>query len=629
MGIKSKIKSFFSKKKQITVSEEAPQNLEPVKAIDYINRKGTGGGSIVVSGQTVFDRPGISGGKVRTSSFSKSTTEEILNADSTPAPSTGYTETLPITSDVMTRYKPTPKKETGTRAYEKKLFEKGVTEINPNETRLNKIDQFVLKKTNRLNKDGLEYDFSNYMRGLSRSGYFYARANPRTVALNTGFAFAGGGLLSGGGSLLTRYGSPFVVKVASITGKAVGSVAVGLYTGYKGVQISRQPDSYSKGQKTGDIIAGEIVPGVIGGYAGVKSFQMGQGYARTFGRTFVEPKDVIAPEYFKGEIYPSIKRGQTPQQLKQEFMVQVLPGEKSGVPRMFTSSPRPFKKETYVEKGTSELPGLYGSPKDSPIFLRLSGGSSKPFGIPNYLQSTPIPTIARTTMQGGLKLTPSLNPSQKSLGSLKTAKTFFSQDAKQGTAYIPFIKSEKEAILTEGTKLINTRGKYYTKFEGVRVPIDEQIALTKGGKIKNLNKDTKQNYYSSYKPPSYSSFDSGITLISSSITGSPGGTAYKPSTPYRPSRPTTPSIPSSPPSIPRPTYSYPPFKPPTSRFTFSGFKEGLGIRRLNSRKQQKGYTPSFSAIAFGLKGRKSKGVETGFNFRPFRIFSRKNKKRKK
>lgn len=196
----------------------------------------------------------------------------------------------------------------------------------------------------------------------------------------------------------------------------------------------------------------------------------------------IEAIDVIAPEFFKGQTYPAIKKGQTAGALLEEFK----PATQVGVTRLrgFTATAKPFKKTTEAGVGTSELPGIYQAPKVSPQFLRITKGertvvSLSPFG-------TLRPTVVKITPTE-FKLLPGVKPKQKVLVPLSKAKKGFAEDVKPGESIVPFIKTEKEAIIPAGTRLRLVDQRFYFKFEGRRVPITEfDVVDVKGAVPKKI-----------------------------------------------------------------------------------------------------------------------------------------------
>ncbi len=190
-------------------------------------------------------------------------------------------------------------------------------------------------------------------------------------------------------------------------------------------------------------------------------------FSRTAGLKELQAMDIIAPEFFAGQTFPKIKKGQTAGELLGEFR-PILPGER--LPAGFTAAPRTFAKETEILRGTSELPGLFQAPLISPRFLRVGGEAEIKLFSLNVFE-TFRPTVARVTPLK-FELLPGIKPGQQQIVSTAFAKEFF-ETAPKGRAFIPFIKREKEAIIPFGTELIQTQKKFFFKFEGRRIPILE------------------------------------------------------------------------------------------------------------------------------------------------------------
>lgn len=261
-----------------------------------------------------------------------------------------------------------------------------------------------------------------------------------------------------------------------------------------------------------------------GAYLGLKGFQKTFDFIRTAGKTEVSSATVIAPESLAGKRYPEIRKGQTARQLKAEFY-KPIPAlkEKPGLPRMFTASPGSFKVLSNALPGSSELFGLYGSPKLNPTFLQLKNqGSYKFFSFKGALD-TPFPTVLRTTLTG-LEYAPGVTGRQKSLTAYnKQLMQFFGggtrkvngkritiklgdPKGKAGVAYIPFMKTEKEAILTVGSEFKVYSKPSYIKYQGRRVPIFQ--ALTTQDILAN-KLPTKDFIFLRDFSSRYSSYNSG------------------------------------------------------------------------------------------------------------------------
>ena len=214
---------------------------------------------------------------------------------------------------------------------------------------------------------------------------------------------------------------------------------------------------------------------------------------RTFGKIEVPTEAVVAPEYFRGQSYPRIRKGQTAGELEREFQ----PSSQYGVTNLvgFSAAPKPIKG-TIVLPSKSEIPGLYIAPKLSPMFLKIGGSAER-----SLIGVSPFPTLrptsllvrpTRVSLIGGVKRT------QKRLAGKESAIKFFKEEAKPGEAYIPFIKTEKEAVVTPGTRLIGEASRLFFTFEGRKIPIYE-FGTASGQKLEGTISIGEVSSY--YKPP--------------------------------------------------------------------------------------------------------------------------------
>lgn len=245
----------------------------------------------------------------------------------------------------------------------------------------------------------------------------------------------------------------------------------GVFSGFRDLGSVGEKIGRTLKQETGfafGFIAGEALT-FFGTAAAPKLFVKGSDVVRTTRLTELKAVDIIAPEFFKGQTFPTIKKGQTAGQLLEEFK-PILPGETKAAG--FTASPGSFKKVTETKIGTSEFPGLFQSPLVSPQFLRISGEAErKLFGLNIF--ETFRPTIVRVTPKA-FELIPGITRGQKGLSpSFTGIREFFFSRAEKGKSFIPFAKTEKEAIIPFGTTLELTDKRFFVKFEGRRVPILE------------------------------------------------------------------------------------------------------------------------------------------------------------
>lgn len=261
-------------------------------------------------------------------------------------------------------------------------------------------------------------------------------------------------------------------------------------------KILRQGLMNSPGETIGTVGSMFIAPELFAKVPGLISDDI-----RTFGKTKLPSKDIIAPEYFEGQNYPQISKGETAGELLGEFRPR-LPGqtEKSS----FHASPKPISKE--VLPSESELPGLYVAPDLSPKFLGVTKNERPVFSLNPFetLRPTATNLIGDFELPKGVEYGSKVNPKN-----LPKLREFFESEAKPGTAYVTFIKGEKEAIFTPGTKFESLSTRYYFDFEGRKIPIKEYKALT--GSTKGKKIVTYEDIISSSRDigssPRYSLFD--------------------------------------------------------------------------------------------------------------------------
>lgn len=366
---------------------------------------------------------------------------------------------------------------------------------------------------------GLEGFQSSLMQKQQKLAISSIRGSPKP------FQEIGTGLLLSGTSTLLAARHP----IKSIKRTATGAYGLGkslltggkLETGGVGKVIEETP--------------GVAVGFVAGEYATLKAptlIAKGSDVLRTMRKTEVKDVDVIAPEYFKGQNYPMIKKGETAGELLKEFKPMEELGEIK--PAGFTAAPSPLKgtlfKNPLIKPGSSELPGLYQAPKLSPKFLKVSG-EKKLFGL-NFWE-TLRPSAFRITPES-YELVPTVAKSQKSIGDLSRARKFFYTSAEKGKSYIPFIKVEKESVIPFGTELVRKPSKYYFKFEGRRIPIFEyETIYGKGSGLKDMKKFTGYDIYkkSSYgklrSRPLLSPYELRISKFRSSMSKSIGTSSKK------------------------------------------------------------------------------------------------------
>jgi len=307
------------------------------------------------------------------------------------------------------------------------------------------------------------------------------------IAIGAGVGFG----VKGAGALLTKIG-PRTAAIGETGLGLAGLGAGGLFAFGRGQQIIAAPPG-KRGAIVG-VTTREVVGFTLGARLGAKGFTSIRDIVRTRGLIEIPAESVVAPEFFKGQRFPSIRRGQTAGELRSEFFKPIKAiGEVKRAPRGFTAlATEPLKE---IPKGDSFVFGGFSAPRVSPAFLRVKGGEEriKLVSFKGFLTGGK-PTIVRTEfvdigfVPGVTARTarPSGRVSTKILrffgGGFKERTKelvvdFGKPQAPKGSAFIPFIKTEKEAITPFGTRILETGRKFFIKFEGRRIPIAEVTAI--------------------------------------------------------------------------------------------------------------------------------------------------------
>lgn len=443
----------------------------------------------------------------------------------------------------------------------------------------------------------------------------------------------------GGGATALRIG-----EAATLVG---GTALTIVYAYNVGSQLYSSQSQFDVGRIIG-IEAKNLLLFGAGTETGFKSFEKILDTYRTSGLTEVSSKSIIAPEYFAGQKYPQIFKGETAGQLREEFFKPISElGETFGTPRGFTASQREIVGE--IGKGSSELYGGYTAPRLSATFLKISRDEELFSFSTKGLLSTNKPTATRFEFVS-VELAKGVSSSQKELtpfnfdllkqfgGGAKGKVDIGEPLLERGKAYIPFMKTEKEAIIPFGTKtekVILTQGKYF-EFEGRKVPVQsikllpeefsKGIKLSENQKVislkdysSDLSRGSKSSTGSAINPLSsiVYKFSSSkyLTSPSSSLSYSPNKVSSSKSITSRETYPSSNSFSNSYSSRVsnqlRPMVSsssnLPPYNPPkeiyksTRRLNFDDIIKKME-RETKSNKKISGesYAPSFTAQALGI-----------------------------
>lgn len=326
--------------------------------------------------------------------------------------------------------------------------------------------------------------------GVGKGAFEQIQQRPIQTATTFAVGLGFGAGIRGGGIALSRFAPsvlPVAEKVVGIGGIGLG----GLFVGQTGLEVATAPS-----ERRAEIIGArgiELTAFIGGAGIGTRGATKVQDIIRTRGLTEVPISDIIAPEFFAGQTFPTIARGQTAGSLRAEFLQPIASlGEVGGRARGFTALP--VEPLAEIPKGSSFVFGGFSAPKISPRFLRVGGEErTRLFAFSDFLGGGR-PTAVRTTFQG-LDFAPGVTPrtrrpsgrvSREQLeffGGGFTERTgvlvadFGEPLAQRGTSFIPFVKTEKEAILPFGTQTIETGRGFFFRFEGRRIPISERLAL--------------------------------------------------------------------------------------------------------------------------------------------------------
>ncbi len=328
---------------------------------------------------------------------------------------------------------------------------------------------------------GLAPTERKFFAGFSAGIFKDIKEKPIKQVALVGAGAAIGAAAVGAGSGLAAI-SPKALRAGEIAATTAGIGLGGLFAFKTGAEIVSAKSAEQAGAITG--VAVKDIALIGGGIkVGRKGIEKGIDILRTARLKELPTEKVIAPEFLRGQKFPSVRRGTRVGQLRKEFLEPVLPGEKAGVPRGFTATARQFKKVTTIEPGTSEVPGSFAAPKISPHFLRTGGEPpTKLLGTKGFLGGT-TPTTVRLKFKTlgfpervtAKTIVGTARGTSKMIGRnpLTTFKGFFQKVKGTGRTFVPGAKTEKEAITAADTAIRQTAKRFFFKFGGRRIPIQE------------------------------------------------------------------------------------------------------------------------------------------------------------
>lgn len=309
------------------------------------------------------------------------------------------------------------------------------------------------------------------------AGFYYGLAkevneNLFSLAATAGAGYIAGLALEGVPTLIAEI--PRLESFAGLTkglGYGAGAVATGVYAIKTGADVIAAPDLTTSGSIIGksSIDLTSFAYGFGKGTTGAKQFG---GFISTLGRS--EPIQEIPQG-----IYPAAPQAK---QLTL-FRTNIFP-ELSEAPGGFHVTPQVFQETILrIKPGTSELPGLYISTDISTPFSKIPGsGSTLPDSFLDKLdlfvkEITTInkPGVAFVVPESFREVKTGFTgeetfPGQKSI---RGKYAYFKAPVKAGSADLPLLKSEIEAIVRpESGDYYKMQDKYFVRINKVRVPLD-------------------------------------------------------------------------------------------------------------------------------------------------------------
>lgn len=365
---------------------------------------------------------------------------------------------------------------------------------------------------------------------FSKGAYSYVRERPLDIAAYM-LAFEGLGFGIGAA------GAGIAVKGIQIARPIKWGYAVGLPALY-GLSVFREYQAMPTKKAKAGFLGEEAVrfgTMTFGISSGMRHFTQVSGLWRTRGTRFVPPEDVIDPKVLTGEQTFPISKASKQLHIKlfkeSPYQLDIIekytgsryqPGTWERISRaqyplkkiipslgVWHASDSTFTKVMKTMPGKRELSGLFTAPSLSAYFLRLRSTSEMLYSFDLFPKGLPT----------ALYLYPeSVKPLS---GSISQMNKFLIETAPKGSVYAPGIKAEIEAIAPPGGEWKLKGRRYYTKFEGVRVPIFEFEPVLGEGVKTNMSKVGRMfKIASSYKKPALLSPSSFLRISPSSLFAS-------------------------------------------------------------------------------------------------------------
>lgn len=243
----------------------------------------------------------------------------------------------------------------------------------------------------------------------------------------------------------------------------------------------------------GNLIGASLIFGAVKSGA-TKTY----GVTRSLGKTYIPIKEIgyepkvgyplsgritaqsLSKSFYEGTLYPEPSSMSISSRVPYVPKSTKLPGYTTNTPSMYTAwekTPRAgfISKQFELGRGSSEIPGAYGSPVAETYFAKVGGQMPRVFGLEFGFVKKPAILYTELT---GVEAAP--RGSYTSMG--EYAKTL-----EPGRAIFPLTKMEYEAVLPEGSVLKPVRSRYYTRVGGIgksnlfgtRIPIFETKVVGK------------------------------------------------------------------------------------------------------------------------------------------------------
>ena len=355
-----------------------------------------------------------------------------------------------------TREKARPQREAKARAKREQLAQRigrigrktaeVITKIRES-TPTGKVERAISPRTAQARRTARETAI-----GVGTGGVQAVITKPRKALVSAGLGYATGGV----GKVLTA------TKRGQQVYRTAGLGLTGVYGYQKGKEITAQPDPFSKGQVIGESLATEIYPFTAGYPKGQRHLQQTVGLFRTRGRKELKGltptrEEGTFPTADPKEHFKIFQKGEHLREKAKPFI------EKGKKPVAHVTG-QEFKPTGELGGGIRGFKGLFTSIEPSSYFGRISRGKFK------------FPAFYKRTVAGGYKPTVYIAQARgfikpKARGVGEKIKEYEKRTAdKKG--FVTETTAEIESVF-KPQKYQTKKTKYYTKIEGVRVPVEK------------------------------------------------------------------------------------------------------------------------------------------------------------